>query len=106
MGRGLLKSIMLCLLMCSELVRSELKCKMRYDVRAYMTWFDFGSNFILGLYDDPPESVALCPRCQALGNSISELHYTVIDLEDNRQFWINKDNITGTKFFQMLTRLL
>ena len=106
MGKGLVRSLMVCLLLCSELVRSELKCKMRYDIRSYMTWFDFGTNFIYGLYSDPPDSIDACPRCQNFGNVISELHYTVVDLEDNRQFWVNKENITALKFFQMLTRLM
>ena len=30
----------------------------------------------------------------------------MIDLEDQRQFWLNKENITGLRIFEMLTRLL
>ena len=68
----------------ATVARTEWKCKMRYDVRSYMTWFDFGSNMVYGLYERPPPSVTECPKCQDLGNLFGELHYTVVDLEDNR----------------------
>ena len=94
------------MMMSADFANAELKCQMRYDIRSYMTWFDFGASVALGLYAEPPESIEVCARCQSLGNRLSELHYAVINLEDNRQYWINKENITAMKFFQMLTRLL
>ena len=94
------------MMMSADFANAELKCQMRYDIRSYMTWFDFGASIALGLYAEPPESIEVCARCQSLGNRLSELHYSVVNLEDNRQFWINKENITAMKFFQMLTRLL
>ena len=108
MAKGIttVKQLIICSLLFSQLVKSETPCKMRYDVRSYMTWFDFGSNLVYGMYQDPPETIEKCARCQSLGNLLSELHYTVVDLEDNRQFWVKKENITELKFFQMLTRLL
>ena len=32
-------------------VSGEMKCKLRYDERVYMNWYDFGSNFVYGMYD-------------------------------------------------------
>ena len=58
-------------LLSADVAQAEMKCKMRYDVRSYMTWYDFGSNIVLGLYNDPPASVEECPRCQSLGNHMS-----------------------------------
>ena len=94
------------LLFCSNLIQAEIKCKLRYDVRNYMNWYDFASNIAFGMYDLPQDDYTDCVRCDALANKIAELHYTVVDLEDQRQFWINKENITGLRIFEMLTRLL
>ena len=81
-------------------------CALRYDKRAYSEWYDFGSNFIYGLYDTPPSTVSDCDRCDSFGNIVAQLHYNVVDLEDQRSFWMNKENITGSRLFEMLTRLL
>ena len=94
------------LLFCSSLVQAEIKCKLRYDIRNYYNWYNFASTIAYGLYDYPPEDYMDCQRCDDLGNLAGELHYAVIDLEDQRQFWINKENITSLRFFEMLTRLL
>ena len=102
-----ISSIVLCgLLLCSTVVQSMYNCALRYDKRAYMAWYDFGSNLIYGMYNDPPPTVKECPRCDTFGNKMAELHYSVIDLEDQRTFWMNKNNITGARLFEMLTRLL
>ena len=95
---------LLSLMLISAQVKGEMRCKMRYDVRAYMTWFDFGAYFIYGLYEVPPKNLTACNRCQDFGNVIAELHYTVVALEDNRTFWLNKENIVSLGFFQSLVR--
>ena len=95
----------LLLLLSSPFAQAEMRCKMRYDVRAYQAWYDFGSNMIYGLYAKTPEDEEEgCPRCDAFGNKVAELHYTVVALEDNRRFWLNKNNILGPGFFESLVR--
>ena len=51
------------MMMSAEVAKGELKCQMRYDIRSYMTWFDFGASLALGLYAEPPESIEACARC-------------------------------------------
>ena len=46
----LLASALIGLLLCSRVAEAEIACKLRYDVRSYMQWYDFGSNLIFGLY--------------------------------------------------------
>ena len=87
-------------------VNGAMRCKLRYEKRAYMDWYDFGANIIYGMYDSPASTYQKCNRCDNFGNKLAELHYSVIDLEDQRQFWLNKENITGLRIFEMLTRLL
>ena len=61
---------------------------------------------IYGLYAKTPEDEEEgCPRCDAFGNKVAELHYTVVALEDNRRFWLNKNNILGPGFFESLVRM-
>ena len=103
MAVKLWQTLLSLMLICAQ-VKGEMRCKMRYDVRAYMTWFDFGAYFVYGLYEDPPKTLAACNRCQDFGNVIAELHYTTVALEDNRTFWLNKENIVSLGFFQSLVR--
>ena len=49
-------------------VSGEIKCKLRYDKRMYMEWYDFGSNIIYGMYDDAPVTYQDCERCDSFGN--------------------------------------
>ncbi len=47
-------SIRLVLFICmlsGLLVKAEMKCKLRYDVRNYMNWYNIGSNMVYALYD-------------------------------------------------------
>ena len=37
---------------------------------------------------------------------MAQLHYTVVELEDQRQFWLRKENITGSRMFEMFSRLV
>ena len=94
------------LLFCITFVQAELKCKLRYDVRNYQNWYDFSSSFAYGLYDEAAITRTDCLRCDNLGNKVAELSYKTVDLEDQRSFWLNKENITGLRIFEMLTRLL
>ena len=76
------KAITLCLVLLAGVSNAFNRCQMRYDVRAYQKWYDFGAAFVYGLYEDPPESLDKCLRCDRVGNIVAELHYKVVDLED------------------------
>ena len=105
MCRQVIVLALLCLIFTPNHV--EAKCELRYDVREYMAWYNFGANLFYGMYDTPPDEDYLkCVRCDAFANKVADLHYKVRDLEDQRMFWLNKENITGLRIFEMLTRLL
>ena len=89
------------------LANAEMICKLRYDVRNYMNWYNIGSNIIFALYDEPPSEVPIeCPDCDRFGNTLGEFHYSLVTLEDSRKYWLNKDEIADSRFFEMLSRLL
>ena len=69
----------------AQMASAELRCKLRYDIRDYMDWYEFGGNIVLGLYENPASiRVEDCRRCDEFGNVLGELHYKVVDLEDQR----------------------
>ena len=71
------------LLFCTKLVQAEIQCKLRYDIRNYMNWYDFASNIAYGMTEQwDGEDFRGCKICDDLANKVAELHYSVVDLED------------------------
>ena len=69
------------------------ECELRYDIRNYMNWYDIGRNVIFALQIEQEDSVDDCEQCDRFGNLVGEWHYALADLEDNRQYWLDKDEI-------------
>ena len=74
--------LVLGMLLCTRQVSSLYNCGLRYDVRAYQAWYDFGAYLVFGMYDIPPESFDDCKLCDDFGNKMAKLHYAVMDMED------------------------
>ena len=61
---------------------------------------------IYGLYDEPPETVALCERCITFGKDLAELNTFYVKVDALSSIWLDKTTIIQMKFFQMFDALL
>ena len=69
-------------------------------------WYDIGTGMIYGLYDEPPESVALCERCITFGKDLADLNMFWVKVDSISAIWFDKTAIIQMKFFQMFDALL
>ena len=69
-------------------------------------WYQIGTGMIYGLYDEPPETVALCERCITFGKDLAELNTFYVKVDALSSIWLDKTTIIQMKFFQMFDALL
>ena len=108
MGRNILLAAITLLFSftSAELNMMPLNCRLRYDYENPHHWYDIGTGLIYGLYDEPPETVALCERCVEFGKDLAELNVFWMKVEAISAIWLDKTAIIRMEFFDMFDALL